>query len=42
VRPGAGESAELRWHTASEFGGAHVGEEVRESGRRAIALAAGT
>ena len=38
VRPGQGESTDLRWHSASDLGGAHVGEEVRDTGRRAIAL----
>lgn len=39
VRPGPGESGEWRWHSHEELGEPHVSHEVRESGRRAIALA---
>jgi len=40
VRPGEGESREWRWHDAAELGEAHVSEEVRETGRLALKLAA--
>jgi 8-oxo-dGTP pyrophosphatase MutT (NUDIX family) len=40
VRPGEGESIEWRWHSAEDLGGGHIGEEVRDTGRRALALAA--
>jgi len=40
VRPGEGESGVWRWHTAEELGEGHVVEEVRDTGRRALALAA--
>jgi ADP-ribose pyrophosphatase YjhB (NUDIX family) len=39
VRPGAGESPEWRWHDAAELGEPHVSEEVRATGRLALALA---
>ena len=38
VAPGEGESKEWRWHSAEDLGGPHVSEEVRDTGRRAIAL----
>jgi ADP-ribose pyrophosphatase YjhB (NUDIX family) len=38
LRPGDGESADWRWHTHDELGLPHVPEEVRASGREAIAL----
>jgi ADP-ribose pyrophosphatase YjhB (NUDIX family) len=40
VRPGEGESGLWRWHDAAELGESHVPEEVRETARRALALAA--
>jgi 8-oxo-dGTP pyrophosphatase MutT (NUDIX family) len=40
VRPGDGESAVLRWHSAQELGEPHVSEEVRTTGRLALAAAA--
>lgn len=41
ARPGSKEvinheSDEMRWHDAEELGGAHLNEEIRESGRDAI------
>ena len=38
VRPGQGESAEWRWHSAGDLDGDHVSAEVRDTGRLAIAL----
>jgi len=38
VKPGDGESPEWRWHSPEDLGGAHVTDEVRTTGRLAIAL----
>jgi 8-oxo-dGTP pyrophosphatase MutT (NUDIX family) len=41
VRPGPGESGTWRWHSPEDLGADHVSPEVRETGRLAIAAAAG-